>query len=37
VNGVTLTRDDMTDILGLINESYDEGVPTGFATAFDAD
>lgn len=37
VNGDTLTRDDVTDILGLINESYDEGVPTGFVTAFDAD
>ena len=37
VNGVTLTRDDVTQILGLINESYDEGVPTGFITAFDAD
>ena len=37
VNGVLLTRDDVTDILGLINESYDEGDPTGFVTAFDAD
>jgi hypothetical protein len=37
VNGVTLTRGDMTDILGLINESFDEGVATGLVTAFDAD
>ena len=37
VNAVLLTRDDVTDILGLINESYDEGDPTGFVTAFDAD
>jgi hypothetical protein len=37
VNGVTLTRGDVTQILGLINESYDEGVATGFVTAFDAD
>jgi hypothetical protein len=37
VNGVTLTEGDLTKILGLINESYDEGVPTGFVTAFDAD
>ncbi|MCH7543381.1 MAG: hypothetical protein IIB65_07065 [Proteobacteria bacterium] len=37
VNGVTVTRGDMTAILGLINESYDEGTPTGFVTAFDAD
>jgi len=37
VNGVILTRGDLTQILGLINESYDEGVATGFVTAFDAD
>jgi hypothetical protein len=37
VNGVTLTAADLTEILGLINESYDEGVPTGFVTSFDAD
>ncbi|MDX1523594.1 MAG: hypothetical protein R3264_18345 [Anaerolineae bacterium] len=37
VNGVTLTRDDMTNILGLINESYDEGNINGFVTLFDAD
>lgn len=37
VNGVILTRGDVTKILGLINESYDEGSPTGFVTAFDAD
>ena len=37
VNGVTLTKGDMTQILGLINESFDEGVATGFVTVFDAD
>ncbi len=37
VNGVILTKGDLTQILGLINESFDEGVPTGFVTAFDAD
>jgi hypothetical protein len=37
VNGVTLTKGDVTKILGLINESYDEGLATGFITAFDAD
>ena len=37
VNGVTLSRGDVTKILGLINESYDNGTPTGFVTAFDAD
>jgi hypothetical protein len=37
VNGVDLTRDDMADILGLINESYDEGTPTGFITLGDVD
>jgi hypothetical protein len=37
VNGVSLSADDLTKILGLINESYDEGNPTGFVTAFDAD
>ncbi len=37
VNGVMLTQGDLTKILGLINESYDEGDPTGFVTAFDAD
>jgi hypothetical protein len=37
VNGVVLTKGDMTQILGLINESFDEGVATGFVTAFDAD
>lgn len=37
VNGVTVTRGDMTAILGLINESYHEGTPTGFVTAFDID
>ena len=37
VNRVTLTRGDLTEILSLINESYDEGITTGFVTAFDAD
>lgn len=37
VNDVTLTKGDLTHILGLINESFDEGLATGFVTAFDAD
>jgi hypothetical protein len=37
VNGVTLTKGELTQILGLINESFDEGVATGFVTAFDED
>ena len=37
VNRVTLSRGDTTEILSLINESYDEGIPTAFVTAFDAD
>jgi hypothetical protein len=37
VNGVTLTKGDLTQILGLINESFDEGLATGFITAYDAD
>lgn len=37
VNGVLVTRVQMEDIVSLINESYDEGTPTGFVTAFDAD
>ncbi len=37
VNGAMLSAGDLTGILGLINESYDEGDPTGFVTAFDAD
>jgi hypothetical protein len=37
VNGVTLSWDEMTDILGLINESFDKGVPTGFVTSSDVD
>ena len=37
VNGVPLTRGDLTGILGLINESYDAGAISGFVTAFDAD
>jgi hypothetical protein len=28
---------DLTAIIGLINESYDEGIPTAFVTAYDAD
>lgn len=37
LNGVTLTKGDLTEILGLINESFDEGEASGFVTAFDAD
>jgi hypothetical protein len=37
VNTVTLSWDEMTDILGLINESFDKGVPTGFVTSSDLD
>lgn len=37
VNGVSLTKGDLTQILGLINESFDEGAATGFVTAYDAD
>jgi hypothetical protein len=37
VNGVEVTRSEMTSILGLINESYDEGTPTGFITFGDVD
>lgn len=35
--GETVTEGDLTAIIGLINESYDEGVINGFVTAFDAD
>jgi hypothetical protein len=37
VNGVALSDGDLTTILGLINESYDEGVPTAFVTENDTD
>jgi len=37
LNGVNLTAGDLTKILGLINESFDAGVITGFVAAFDAD
>jgi hypothetical protein len=37
LHGVPLGRGDLTGLLGLANESYDEGDPTGFVTAFDAD
>jgi hypothetical protein len=37
VNGVTLSAGELTDIIGLINESYDEGAVSGFVTSFDAD
>jgi len=37
VHGVELAAGDLTALLGLVNESYDEGEPTGFVTAFDAD
>jgi hypothetical protein len=37
VNGVTLSVGELTDVIGLINESYDEGAISGFVTSFDAD
>jgi hypothetical protein len=37
VNGVSLTKGDLTQIVGLINESFDEGIVNGFVTAYDAD
>jgi len=37
INGVELTQLDVTNILSLINKSYDEGVPTGVVTAWDYD
>ena len=37
VNGVTLSAGELTDVIGLINESYDEGAVSGFVTSFDAD
>jgi hypothetical protein len=37
VNGVEVTRSEMTKLLGLTNESYDEGTPTGFITSGDVD
>jgi len=37
LHGVHLDAGDLTALLGLVNESYDEGNPTGFVTAFDAD
>ncbi len=37
LRGVPLERGELTGLLGLLNESYDEGDPTGFVTAFDAD
>ena len=43
INTVGLTQLDVTNILSLINKSYDydnsvgEGVPTGFVTAWDYD
>ncbi|MBY4677410.1 hypothetical protein [Marinobacterium arenosum] len=36
LNSVSLSRGDMTAILGMINESYD-GQPSGFVTAWDVD
>lgn len=35
--GETVTAGDLTAIIGLINESYDDGVINGFVTAFDID
>jgi hypothetical protein len=37
VNGVDLSAGDLTTVIGLINESYDEGTSTAFVTAYDAD
>ncbi len=37
INGVELTQLDVTNILSLINKSYDKGVPTGVVTAWDYD
>ena len=37
INTMELTQIDVTNILSLINKSYDEGVPTGFVTAWDYD
>ncbi len=37
VNGVTVSRGDMTEILSMINLSFHEGSPSGFVTAFDVD
>ncbi len=34
---VELTQLDVTNILSLINKSYDEGIPTGVVTAWDYD
>jgi hypothetical protein len=36
-SAVILSRIDVTNILSLINKSYDEGVPTGVVTAWDYD
>ena len=37
INGVEVTRIVMPELLGLINESYDAGTPTGFITLGDVD
>jgi len=37
VNDVEVTRSEMTKLLGLTNESYDKGTPTGFITSGDVD
>ena len=37
LHGVDLDAGDLTALIGLVNESYDEGEPTGFVAAFDAD
>ncbi|MCH7620418.1 MAG: hypothetical protein IH870_00805 [Chloroflexi bacterium] len=37
INTVELTQLQITDILSLINKSYDEGIPTGVVTAWDYD
>jgi hypothetical protein len=37
INGVDVARIVMPELLGLINESYDAGTPTGFITLGDVD
>lgn len=37
INGVGVTVEQLTKILGMINESYDAGTPTGFVTISDVD
>lgn len=37
INGVVVTVEQLTKILGMINESYDAGTQTGFVTVSDVD